>query len=85
MAHFWLVVSVMLGATALLARTGGLVAAIPPGPIAQRLIVDTDMGFDVDDAVAVCLANSLHMNGKVPPHTLTPHTPTPRQSRPSGV
>eukprot|EP00756_Hemistasia_phaeocysticola_P067366 Hpha_TRINITY_DN9913_c0_g1::TRINITY_DN9913_c0_g1_i1::g.140353::m.140353 len=30
----------------------------------QRLIVDTDMGFDVDDVVAVCLANSLHMNGK---------------------
>ena len=29
----------------------------------QRLIVDTDMGFDVDDAVALCLANSLHMNG----------------------
>ena len=23
----------------------------------QRLIVDTDMGFDVDDAVALCLAN----------------------------
>jgi len=30
----------------------------------QRLIVDTDMGFDVDDVGAVCLANSLHMNGK---------------------
>jgi hypothetical protein len=24
----------------------------------QRLIVDTDMGFDVDDVVAVCLANT---------------------------
>jgi hypothetical protein len=52
--------SVVLGA--LLARTGG---AYPVGPDAQRLIVDTDMGFDVDDAVAVCLANSLHMNGKI--------------------
>lgn len=30
----------------------------------QRLIVDTDMGFDVDDVGAVCLANSLHMNKK---------------------
>jgi len=37
-----------------------LVASSP-----QRLIVDTDMGFDVDDVVAVCLANSLHMNGLV--------------------
>ena len=37
----------------------------PVGPDAQRLIVDTDMGFDVDDAVAVCLANSLHTNGQV--------------------
>jgi hypothetical protein len=31
----------------------------------QRVIVDTDMGFDVDDVVAVCLANSLHMNSKI--------------------
>ena len=29
----------------------------------QRIIVDTDMGFDVDDVGAVCLANSLHMAG----------------------
>lgn len=29
----------------------------------QRIIVDTDMGFDVDDVAAVCLANSLHMAG----------------------
>jgi len=38
----------------------------PPVPnTGQRLIVDTDMGFDVDDAVAVCLANALHDAGKV--------------------
>ena len=37
-----------------------LATATPP----QRIIVDTDMGFDVDDAVAVCLANALHMAGK---------------------
>lgn len=30
----------------------------------QKLIVDTDMGFDVDDVVAVCLANALHMAGE---------------------
>lgn len=29
----------------------------------QRIIVDTDMGFDVDDVGAVCLANSLQMAG----------------------
>jgi len=32
---------------------------------AQKLIVDTDMGFDVDDVGAVCLANALHDAGKV--------------------
>ena len=31
----------------------------------QRLIVDTDMGFDVDDVMAVCLANTLHWLGEV--------------------
>ena len=31
----------------------------------QRLIVDTDMGFDVDDVVAVVLANTLHTRGEV--------------------
>jgi hypothetical protein len=41
------------------------VAAVSAAASPQRLIVDTDMGFDVDDIVAVCLANSLHMNGKV--------------------
>ena len=30
----------------------------------QRIIVDTDMGFDVDDVGAVCLANALHLAGK---------------------
>ena len=30
----------------------------------QKLIVDTDMGFDVDDMVAVCLANALQDAGK---------------------
>ena len=39
------------------------VLSLPPSP--QRLIIDTDMGFDVDDVVAVCLANSLHMNNKI--------------------
>lgn len=37
---------------------GGLAALLqskPSGLDVQRLIVDTDMGFDVDDAVAVCL------------------------------
>ena len=50
----------LLAHTAAAAADGGVDA---DGP--QRLIVDTDMGFDVDDMVAVCLANSLHMNGKV--------------------
>jgi hypothetical protein len=40
-----------------------LVALVCAEP--QRLIVDTDMGFDVDDVGAVCLANSLMMNGLV--------------------
>lgn len=31
----------------------------------QRLIVDTDMGFDVDDAMAVCVANALYRAGQV--------------------
>jgi len=31
----------------------------------QRLIVDTDMGFDVDDVIAVCIANAMHKSGEV--------------------
>jgi len=31
----------------------------------QRLIIDTDMGLDVDDALAVCEANEMHRQGKV--------------------
>ena len=42
-----------------------IVVALAAAADPQRLIVDTDMGFDVDDVVAVCLANSLHMNGVV--------------------
>ena len=30
-----------------------------------NVIVDTDLGFDVDDAVALCLANSLHQSGDI--------------------
>lgn len=33
--------------------------------IRPRLIVDTDMGFDVDDVAAVCLANVLHDQNRV--------------------
>ena len=40
----------------------GNAAAAAAGP--QNLIVDTDMGFDVDDMVAVCLANALQDAGK---------------------
>jgi hypothetical protein len=41
-----------------------IVVALAAAADPQRLIVDTDMGFDVDDVVAVCLANALHMAGK---------------------
>jgi len=30
----------------------------------QRLIVDTDMGLDIDDVAAVCIANALHKAGE---------------------
>eukprot|EP00948_MAST-09A_sp_MAST-9A-sp1_P002343 g2343.t1 len=30
-----------------------------------NLIVDTDLGFDVDDVAAVCLANELHLQSRV--------------------
>ena len=35
----------------------GLVGAVVDGP--QKIIIDTDMGFDVDDVGAVCLGNAL--------------------------
>ena len=41
--------------------TAAAAAAAASAP--QRIIVDTDMGFDVDDVGAVCLANSLHAAG----------------------
>ena len=37
-----------------------------PRPLsaAVPLIIDTDMGFDVDDVMAVCMAHALHDNGE---------------------
>jgi hypothetical protein len=37
-------------------------AVAAAGP--QKIIIDTDMGFDVDDVGAVCLGNALQMQGK---------------------
>lgn len=34
------------------------------GDTGIKLIVDTDMGFDVDDVGAVCLANALQKDNK---------------------
>jgi hypothetical protein len=47
---------------------GLLVIALPPGLSAglpTKLVIDTDMGFDVDDVVAVCLGNELQRLGAV--------------------
>lgn len=52
----WLLVAVV-------SATGASAGRINATP--QRLIVDTDMGFDVDDVMAVCLANTLHWLGEV--------------------
>lgn len=40
-----------------------LEASVAVDAAPQRIILDTDMGFDVDDVGAVCLANSLQMAG----------------------
>lgn len=45
------------------ARSLALLALVAAEAAPQRIIVDTDMGFDVDDVGAVCLANSLHVAG----------------------
>lgn len=37
----------------------------PPAPAPVKLIIDTDMGFDVDDVAAVCAAHALHDMGEV--------------------
>jgi inosine-uridine nucleoside N-ribohydrolase len=42
-----------------------VLAAVPVAVAQQRLIVDTDMGLDVDDAIAVCIANAMHKAGEV--------------------
>ena len=34
------------------------------GLLPHKIIVDTDMGMDVDDVGAVTLANALHMSGE---------------------
>ena len=44
---------------------------------ATPLIVDSDMSFDVDDVMAVCMAHALHDLGEVRTHCHTlPHTAT---------
>lgn len=42
-----------------------VVAGLPIIAARQRLIVDTDMGLDVDDVIAVCIANAMHASGEV--------------------
>jgi hypothetical protein len=40
--------------------------APPPPPAApKKLIIDTDLGFDADDAVALCLAHALADGGEI--------------------
>jgi hypothetical protein len=53
--------SCLLGLLLLICPGRGGGAAAPP----QRLIIDTDMGFDVDDVGAVCLGNALADAGLV--------------------
>ena len=55
---------VATGCPTLLALAALALPALAMAGSPQRLIVDTDMGFDVDDVGAVCLANALHMAGK---------------------
>jgi hypothetical protein len=38
---------------------------LPFASARQNLIIDTDMGFDVDDVIAVCAANAMHKSGEI--------------------
>lgn len=46
-------------------KTSLALFALPIVAARQRLIIDTDMGLDVDDVIAVCIANAMHKSGEV--------------------